>query len=226
MRRVAVGISAEALLQQWARQEQAPNGAAMVLDTEIAARARGGVDWRHDLAVSVAVLARPGDLPVEAAEAGWFAAGLAAARALDRAVGGQHDVVWPDAVAAADSEVAVTANAALTAGRVEFVTLVARIASWPPEVERAALEDALIEELRSAAAVLDRPADLAERYGARCAQLHQAAEIQLLPHGTTRGIPTRFTETGALIVTSPTGLEEQLAVAEVRCVVPLTGVSS
>lgn len=223
VRRVPVGISAEALIQQWARQDQAPHGAAMVVEAEIAARARGGIDWRHDHAVSVGLLARPRNLDVGAAEAGWLAAGLAAARALDTVVGGHHSVAWPDAVAVADTEVAVTANAALSAGRVDFVTLVVRTAPWPTKTERAALENALIAELRTAVPLLDRPADLAEMYCSRYALLNQPAQIDLLPHGTTRGVPTGISETGALIMTSPTGLEERLAVTAVRRVRPLTG---
>lgn len=210
-------------MQQWARQEQAPHGAAMVLETEIAARARGGVDWRHDSAISVAVLARPRSLDVGAAEAGWLAAGLAAARALDKVLGGHHDVVWPDAVASTGTEVATTAYAALGAGRVEFVTLVVRLARWPVSAERADLQGALVDELRAGSTLLEQPSHLAEAYAERCPQLGHPAEIALLPHGTTRAIPIAVAETGALVVASPTGLEEHVSVAGVRHVRSLEG---
>ncbi len=250
-RRAAVAISADALLQQWARQDQAPHGTAVVVGTEIAARVRGGVDWRHPEAVAVAVLARPRNLDVGAREAGWLAAGLAAARALDRVLGTRHGVVWPDSVAAgpeseggtaaeAAVEVAATAISTLGPGQVEFAILTVRMAlpagmslsvgKAPSEgtalsmhmaplsadTARTSLEDAFVAELRAAAGMLEDPAALAAAYSARCIQINEPAEIGLLPHGITRGTPIRVRETGALVIASPTGLEELLAVGSVR----------
>jgi len=82
-RSVPVALSAEALLHQWARQSEAPAGAAVVAASEIAARRRGGVEWRTPDAVAVSVLARPDSLDPEAMDVGWAAVSLAAAEALE-----------------------------------------------------------------------------------------------------------------------------------------------
>jgi len=82
-RSVPVALSAEALLHQWARQSEAPAGAAVVAASEIAARRRGGVEWRTSDAMAVSVLARPDSLDPEAMDVGWAAVSLAAAEALE-----------------------------------------------------------------------------------------------------------------------------------------------
>jgi len=54
---VTVVLSVEAVLQQWARQSDAPDGAAVIAETEIAARRRGSAEWRVDHSIAMSVLA-------------------------------------------------------------------------------------------------------------------------------------------------------------------------
>ena len=70
-----MALSVEALLHQWARQSAAPAGAAVVAETEIAARRRGGIEWRTDDAVAVGVLARPEALDPGSGDVAWLAGG-------------------------------------------------------------------------------------------------------------------------------------------------------
>ena len=79
-------------MHQWARQESAPAGSALVVDTEISARLRGGVIWRNPEPLAAAVLARPAGLNPSGADLAWLAASLGAARALDAAGGRGHEL--------------------------------------------------------------------------------------------------------------------------------------
>ncbi|MGI9597274.1 MAG: hypothetical protein ACR2QK_14015, partial [Acidimicrobiales bacterium] len=98
IRRVDVAISVEALLQQWARQDAGPSGAAVVVEREIAARSRGGVEWQVTPSVAVGVLARPTSLDPAGAGIAWLAAGLAARDALADGPepGAGATCAWPD----------------------------------------------------------------------------------------------------------------------------------
>lgn len=220
-RAVAVALSAEALLQQWARQDDAPSGAAVVADAEIAARCRGGVEWRSPHAVAVSVLARPTALAAASADVCWAAASLAAAEALDGCLGGRRSCLWPDLVLGEppdDVDVAVTAACALGPGRVEQAVLTVRIGSIDALPQRAEFTEALLARLRTHARGLSSPSAVVDAYRARCATLGQPVELRLLPHGAIRGQVTDIHETGQLVLSSPTGLQERIAVAAVNTV--------
>lgn len=220
-RTVAVALSADALLYQWARQSAAPAGAAVVAHTEIAARRRGGIEWRSPHAIAVSVLGRPATLVATAAEVSWLAASLAAARALDESLGGRRLCQWPDAVVdVADDalDVAVTASCTLGPGRVEYAALTIRLGPVELPDKRAVLTRALLGHLRTCASGLDEPSFLVDSYKARCATLGHAVELRLLPHGTMRGHAEDIDESGQLVLSSPTGLREHVAVAAINSV--------
>ena len=218
-RTAAVALSVEALLHQWARQSVAPAGAAVVADTEIAARCRGGIEWRTPDAVAVSVLARPEALDPSAADVGWAAASLAAARALDACRDGHRSCLWPDLVVCEpgdDLEVAVSFACTLGPGRIEFAALTVRIGPVVPPQERSLLCDALLMHLRDLASGLDDPSSILDSYRDRCSTLGQAVELRLLPHGTMRGLATDIDDAGQLVLASPTGLRERIAVASLN----------
>ena len=214
-----MALSVEALLHQWARQSAAPAGAAVVADTEIAARRRGGIEWRTPDAVAVSVLARPEALDPSAVDVGWAAASLAAARALDACRDGHRSCRWPDLVVCEpgdDLEVAVSFACTLGPGRVESAALTVRIGPVVPPQERSRLCDALLMHLRDLASGLDDPASILASYRDRCSTLGQAVELRLLPHGAMRGLATDIDDTGQLVLASPTGLRERIAVASLN----------
>ena len=220
-RTAAVALSVEALLQQWARQSAAPAGAAVVAETEIAARVRGGVEWRTPDAVAVGVLARPEMLDPNSADVAWAAAGLAAARALDDCRPGRRSCLWPDLIACEPPDglaVATTAACTLGPGRIDLVVLTARAGPLMSSNERAEVTDALLHHLRALAADLADPGSILDAYRSRCATLGQSAELQLLPHGAMRGRAEDIDDAGRLVVASPTGLREQIPVAMIKSV--------
>ena len=218
-RTAAVALSVEALLHQWARQSAAPAGAAVVADTEIAARSRGGIEWRTPDAVAVSVLARPEALDPSAVDVGWAAASLAASRALDACRDGHRCCLWPDLIECEpddDLDVAVSSACALGPGRVEFAALTVRVGPVVPPEERSRITGELLEHLRDLASGLDDPASVLDAYRDRCSTLGQAVELRLLPHGSVRGLATDVDDAGRLVLASPTGLREPIAVASIN----------
>ena len=238
IRRVPVAVSVDALMHQWARQESAPAGSALVAEAEISARLRGGALWRTSEALAAAVLARPAELEPSGMDLAWLAASLGAARALDIAAGGEHRCEWPDAVlAGSGAEVAVSAVCTLGPGRVDYAILIARLgpaSAFGPPVDEAGLaegpadsdgacrhgafgppvdEAVLIGELRAAARLLDEPDELVDAYRGRCATVGCTAAVALLPHGAVRGTVRGIGADGRLEVESPTGLVERVAVS-------------
>ena len=149
IRRVPVAVSVDALMHQWARQESAPAGSALVAEAEISARLRGGALWRTSEALAAAVLARPAELDPSGMDLAWLAASLGAARALDIAAGGEHRCEWPDAVlAGSGAEVAVSAVCTLGPGRVDYAILIVRlgpIGAFGPLGEEAGLAEGLAD---------------------------------------------------------------------------------
>lgn len=221
-RRHEVGISVEALLQQWARQETGPTGAAVVLGTEVSARTRGGVEWRADDAVAVGVLARPAALDPDRVDLGWLAASLGAAAALGELRGGSPGCRWPDRIAAdgivnsggdtGGVEVVASSVAGLGPGRVDHLGLVVRVAPAATLGPGDRLESVLIDGLRWAAVALDEPDRLLARYRDRCDTLGRVVDVRLLPHGSTRGRAVTIDEGGALVVESETGFRQAVAI--------------
>ena len=232
--RVAVALSAEARLHQLARQEAAPAGAAVVADTEISARLRGGVEWDRDDAVAVAVLARPEGLEFRHADLAWPAAGLAAAAALGEFSGDGYLCDWPDRLRragdAGDPEsgapapsVATTASTHLGPGRVDYAVLVIRVAPVGALGSRDGLIEALVRHARACAGLLDDPAELLRRYRACCATLGHRVAVSLAPTGATRGVATDIGAGGGLVVRSATGLAETVSVTALRELTLLDG---
>lgn len=218
-RTAAVALSAEALLHQWARQSAAPAGAAVVAETEIAARRRGGIEWRTPDAIAVSVLARPQALDPSAADVGWAATSLAAARALDACREGRWSCLWPDLLTCEPDdglEVAVSSACTLGPGRVELAALTVRVGPVVPAAERSQITDALLAHLRDLASGLDDPASVLDAYRGRCSTLGRAVELRLLPHGTMRGLATDIDDVGQLVLESPTGLKERIAVGSLN----------
>ena len=215
-RTVTVALSTEALLHQWARQSAAPAGAAVVAGTEIAARSRGGIEWRTPDAVAVSVLARPEALDPSAVDVGWAATSLAAARGLDACRDGLRCCLWPDLIECEpddDLEVAISFACTLGPGRVEFAALTVRVGPVVPPEERSRMTDALLASLRNLASELEDPASTLDAYRDRCSTLGRAVELRLLPHGSMRGQATDIDDSGRLVLASPTGLRERISVA-------------
>lgn len=207
-------IAADTAMHQWARQESAPPQSVLIAHHEIAARRRGGMEWRVADAVAVCALARPDDLDPASIDLPWIATGLGAARALDDCFGPGHTCRWPDAAAGpglGGKELSVSTSTSLGPGRVDYATMTVRVG--PAGADRQMLIDRLVEHLRDAVGMLDEPDGLVAEYQSRCDLLGERVAVSLVPSGSARGIADRITGAGHLVLVSPTGLEETVPVA-------------
>lgn len=222
VRHHAVAISVDALIQQWARQEMAPAGMAAIVDAEIAARLRGGHEWRHDDALAVGVLSRPAALEPTRADATWAAASLGAKNALDKLTVTPSQCSWPDRVnAPIDCDVAVSAVTSLGPGQVDFAALVVRVAPVAALGPRDQVATALIEELRSCGMALNDPDELLDRYRTTCGLLNKDVAVKLTPRGEVRGQAIAIDETYSLVVESRTGLRQTINTSSAAAVCEL-----
>ncbi len=218
IRHATVGLSIDALIQQWAREQAAPAGSAYVVDSEIAARRRGGVLWWHRSdATAVAVVARPERLDPGSADLLWLAASLGAAEAFDRVTGESHRCSWPDGIivesATGDVDVAITSAVTLGPGRVDHGMLVVRVANVSMLAGARDVSESLVRSLRRSVDLLDEPEQLVHDYTARCDTLGKRVSVSQLPRGTIRGVASTISATGSLVITSTTGLAEAVPVA-------------
>ncbi len=223
VRSVPAAVSAEALAHQWARQEGGPHGASCVVDSEVAARLRNGLEWRPREAVAVATIARPAGLEPVRAELGWLAVSLAGAEAMAALSGELRWCLWPDRVVGEvgpDPSVSVTAASALGPGTVTYVVMVVRVDLEPhPAWARAAVADAAVTSLRAAADMLHTPDELVASYRERCRTLGATVKVRVA-RGTHRGRAVAIDERGRLVLESPTGMREAIAVGEVGAIEP------
>lgn len=204
---------------QWARQEHAPAGSAIVVDNEIAARTRGGSRWVQPDSLTIAVLARPRTLEPDVAELAWLAGGVGAAAALDDLTAKRYACHWPDRVEcaseAADDDrpnIVITAVALLGPGKVEHIVVIARIAG-APQVPDVSLIPVTIRHLRNAVGLLDEPDRIVDLYSARCATLGERVSVALVPNGTVQGRASGVGNDGSLLIESATGMRERIAVS-------------
>lgn len=215
---LAVAVSVDAVAQQRARMG-AQAGTAVVVGREIAGRLRGGVEWRPEHGLAVAVVARP--VTLEPARVGLvtLAAALAAADAVATSIG-PSSCAWPDAVVVAD-DVTVRGDALtlLGPGRVDVAILVVRIGS--PQADRfdvGEMATALVDRMRERAALLDRPDELRQSYAATCETLGTRVRVGLLPHGVCRGEAVAVGADGGLVVRTAGGVDELVPMSTVSTV--------
>jgi BirA family biotin operon repressor/biotin-[acetyl-CoA-carboxylase] ligase len=125
MRQFPVAVSAEAMALSWANQEDAPQGATVVVDHEIRASGLHGRLWTVPATDTLAcsVVLRP-SVSVEEADSAWLLAALAAAEGAQAVSGKELSTWWPDSVvdaATGDQVAAVRAEVQLGPGRVKGV---------------------------------------------------------------------------------------------------------
>lgn len=133
LRTYPVAVSAGVLALAWARQEAAPEGALVVVGSELAARDWQGQPWSAAPgSLAAAVVLRPG-LPPAGEGLLWLLAGLAAAEGLRDAAGVDATVGWPADVLLDDRQVGVvTVDATLEPGRITAAVITLRVAITGP----------------------------------------------------------------------------------------------
>ena len=223
MRTFPVAVSSEAMALAWANQEDAPQGATVVVGHEIRASGLHGRLWTVAPTDSLAcsIVLRP-TVSVEEADSAWLVAALAAAEGAQAVSGRELATWWPDSVVTAASQeqvAAVRAEVQLGPGRVKGVVATMRF-DLPGLGLDADRKDDLLEAVVHA--VDDAVEGLAEGAGAaaaayetRCGLLGKRVLIRLLPKGETRGTARRVDRSARLELESPSGLVEKVTVDQV-----------
>lgn len=219
-----VAVSAEALALAWARQENGPQGATVIVDREISPLARLGRLWGTppEATLACSVVLRP-PLSVDEANAAWLVVALAAAEGAEATSGMGVETWWPDSLV--DPETAepigmTKAEVQLGPGQVRSAVVTVRL-----DLARLGLDrnrrDELLESVLTA---LDRRCEelgegasaIAEAYQGRCRLVGKRVRIRLLPKGETRGIVNAVNPTARLELRSPTGMVERIGIDQLR----------
>jgi len=224
MRLFPVAVSSEAMALSWANQEDAPQGATVVVDHEIRASGLHGRLWMVPPVDSLAcsVVLRP-LLKMEEADCAWLVAAWAAATGAQAVSGKELATWWPDSVvdaATREQVAAVRAEIQLGPGRVKSVVITMRF-DLPGLGLDAGCKDDLLEAVVHAVDAANEElaggtAGAAAAYEQRCALLGNRLLIRLLPKGETRGTAKRIDRSARLELESPSGLVERITVDQVR----------
>ncbi len=231
VRHYRAGMSVEALASSWARGEQAPDGAVVVLDNEISGRLRGGEPWTvgGTDGLMFAMVSRPDINPLQESLL-WLPASLAAADALVAVTETDHAVLWPDRVINRQEEArrcAVNVSVQLGPGRVEHAIFAVRLdlRRLPEEaldqgaLQQPAFVSTYVESARRYVELLSSdPDELLAEYAGRCAQMSERVRVKLLPRGEARGRVAGIDRDGFLVLESPTGMLERIAPASLHSI--------
>jgi len=224
MRLFPVAVTAEAMALAWANQEEAPQGATVVVDTEIRASGLHGRLWSVPAVDTLAcsIVLRP-TVSVEEANIAWLLAALAAAEGAQAVSGLELSTWWPDTVVkAADQErvAGVRAEVQLGPGRVKSVVVTLRF-DLPALGLDTGQKDELLEAVVTAVdagseELATGVAGAAAAYEKRCTLLGNRVKIKLLPKGETRGNARGVDRAARLELEAPSGLVERITVDQVR----------
>ena len=223
VRHFPVAVSAEAMALAWANQEDAPQGATVVVDHEIRASGLHGRLWPAPATDTLAcsIVLRP-PLSVEEADSAWLLAALAAADGAQAVSGRELSTWWPDSVVEASSRqqvAAVRAEVQLGPGRVKAVVITLRFDLPKLGLEGSGTDDLLEATVKAVDDALEGLAEgaatAAAAYEKRCGLFGNRVMIRLLPKGETRGTARRVDRGARLELESPSGLIEKITVDQV-----------
>lgn len=226
MRAFRISLSAEALALAWARQENAPNGATVLVEQEVSPRGRVGRLWpvAPGNTLTLAIVLRP-PVPSDEADVVWLAGGVAAAAGAAALCGKELNTWWPDQVIETTdgdrAEVAmVKAEVQLGPGQVRsaVVTLRIDLTRLGLDAERRGdLVEAVLAEFDQVSDDLAEDAGaVAAAYEGRCRLIGQKVKVTLLPKGESRGIVRAVDRMGRLQLESATGMVERLTINQLR----------
>lgn len=224
VRHYRMGVSGAALALAWARQENAPDGATVVVEREVSPLGRLGKMWTPapESTLSCAVVLRP-TLSVEEADAAWLLAGVAAAEGAEVASGHTLATWWPDSVvdaASLEQVAALKVEIQLGPGKVKSAVATVRIdldkLGVGPDGRDAVLEAILLALDKHSASLSEGSAGVAAAYDGRCGLLGRRVKLRLLPKGETRGLARRIDPNARLELESATGMVQKVAIDTLR----------
>lgn len=220
----AVGLSVEALASAWARRDNVPGGSVVIVDSEIAGRRRLGEPWSGDSGGSLAfgMILRP-DIELSHTNLLWLVGALAANESAAACSNVEVAIHWPDTVQLAYSKVPVgfvNVVSQLGPGRVEHAVVSLRFSLSGlglSGTDGAELLDRAVLELDSASSLLaDDRQHLIDAVTERTSAIGRRVKAALLPRGEARGRATAIDPQGQLVLETPTGMLENVAVDGLR----------
>ena len=220
LRHFPVAVSADAQALAWARQENAPHGAMVVVDQEVSPRGRLGHLWwaTPNDTLSCALVLRP-KVGVEEGDVAWLMTGVAAAQSVEAVAGRKLATWWPDALVDPESRepaVSVRAEVQLGPGAVRSAVGVLRFDLGRLGVDRSRREELLDGMLRALDDLDAKGGEVAEavstEYEARCRLLGERVKMSLRPKGEARGIARHVDRKGRLELQSTTGMVEHITI--------------
>jgi BirA family transcriptional regulator, biotin operon repressor / biotin---[acetyl-CoA-carboxylase] ligase len=225
MRIFPVAVSVGAMAGAWARQENAPAGATVVVDHEVSALGRIGREWKvaPGRTLAFATVLRP-PLTPEMADACWLVASLGVMGGCASVAGAVCSARWPDEVDDAESgdPVAVTkVEIQLGPGQVKAAVASVRVDLDQVGVSGAGETDRLLEAIltatdEAAASLAGGPEQVAEDYERHCALVGRRVKLRLLPSGEARGTVKGIDRGGGLELASATGMVQRVSVDMLR----------
>ena len=226
VREFQVAISAGTQALAWARQEDAAQGATVVVDREISPLGFRARMWHApaESTLACAVVLRP-PVPAEEGDVAWLVGALGAAEGAEAVSGKELSTWWPDEVvdrATREPVVGAKAEVQLGPGRVRSAVVTLRF-----DMERLELgPDRRDELLEAVMASVDRRAEalgdgdgaaaVAAAYEGRCGLLGERVRIRLLPKGEVRGVVGGIDRTARLELRSSKEVVERVTIDMVR----------
>jgi BirA family biotin operon repressor/biotin-[acetyl-CoA-carboxylase] ligase len=224
VRSYRMSVSAGALALAWARQENAPHGACVLVEREVSPLGRLTKLWTSppEATLALALVSRP-PLTVEEADAVWLVACLAAAEGAEVASGRSLASWWPDVILERDTDEPVgqvKAEVQLGPGKVRSAVLSLRLdlekLGVGAEGREGVFEGVLAAFDRHSESLTDGATGVAAAYESRCTLLGRRIKVNLLPKGEARGVARGVDRTGNLNIESGTGMLEQLSIDRLR----------
>lgn len=226
VRQFPVAVSAGAMAGAWARQEDAPTGATVLVDHEVSALGRHGRTWEQMPAstLTLAMVLRP-PVPPEQADVSWLVAGLALLRGLEAVVPDRElSTWWPDDVVdVASREVVASTKLDIQLGpgevRAAIATMridLAQLGIDGPDGREAVLEAVVGAADEVAGTLDDGPESTASAYERSCLLVGRRVKLRLMPKGESRGTVRAFDTSGRLELASATGMVERVTVDMLR----------
>lgn len=223
IRTYRIAVSASALALAWARQENGPNGATVIVEREVSPLGRHSKLWTTpaESTLALGVVLRP-PLSVEEADATWLLAALAATEGAQAASGKQLASWWPDTVLTADTEQIVSvlrAEIQLGPGAVRSAVATVRFdldALGIPDGRDALLEAFLASLDRHGESLADGATAVAAAYEGLCSLMGRRVKVRLMPKGETRGVVSGVDRMARLALESGTGMNEKISIDRLR----------
>ncbi|MDQ4098132.1 MAG: hypothetical protein M3144_09725 [Actinomycetota bacterium] len=218
MKHFSVAVSSEVMALAWANQENAPAGAAVVVDHEINPRGLHGRLWDTPPSdtLAVAVVLRP-QLSVQEADSTWFVAALEGAEATTgRALG----IWWPDSIMDDETEDPVgqvRSEVQLGPGQLRCAVITVRLdlsrLGLDPEADKDSLCEAVVRAAdRISEQLAEGVAGVNTAYMERCTMVGRRVKVRLRPKGETRGVARGVDRAARLEVEAMSGMVERVGV--------------